>query len=87
MTEYFLAGLSGKSLEMNLLIVDIWKKYPQYFNDDSKISAFFGGTFMVICDLLARTLTSPAEIPIGTVTALFGAPFFIYIYSKNRKKG
>ena len=43
MTEYFLAGLSGKSLEMNLLIVDIWKKYPQYFNDDSKISAFFGG--------------------------------------------
>ncbi len=43
MTEYFLAGLSGKSLEMNLLIVDIWKKFPQYFNDDSKISAFFGG--------------------------------------------
>ena len=43
MTEYFLAGLSGKSLEMNLLIVDIWKKYPQYFNDNSKISAFFGG--------------------------------------------
>ena len=35
MTEYFLAGLSGKSLEMNLLIVDIWKKFPQYFNDDS----------------------------------------------------
>lgn len=43
MTEYFLAGLNGKSFEMNLLIVDIWKKFPQYFNDDSKISAFFGG--------------------------------------------
>jgi collagenase-like PrtC family protease len=43
MTEYFLAGLNGKSFEINLLIVDIWKKYPQYFNDDSKISAFFGG--------------------------------------------
>lgn len=43
MTEYFLAGLNDKALEMNLLIVDIWKKFPQYFNDDSKISAFFGG--------------------------------------------
>ena len=43
MTEYFLAGLNGKSFEINLLIADIWKKYPQYFNDDSKISAFFGG--------------------------------------------
>ena len=43
MTKYFLAGLNGKSFEMNLLIVDIWKKFPQYFNDDSKISAFFGG--------------------------------------------
>ena len=43
MTEYFLAGLNGKSFEVNLLIVDVWKKYPQYFNDDSKISAFFGG--------------------------------------------
>ena len=43
MTEYFLAGLNGKSFEMNLLIVDIWKNFQQYFNDDSKISAFFGG--------------------------------------------
>lgn len=43
MTEYFLAGINGKPFEINLLIVDVWKKYPQYFNDDSKISAFFGG--------------------------------------------
>jgi collagenase-like PrtC family protease len=42
MTEYFLAGINGKSFEMNLLIIDLWKKYPQYFNDDIKISALFG---------------------------------------------
>jgi len=35
-------------------------------------------SFLVIADLLARTLLSPAEIPIGVLTALIGAPFFLY---------
>ena len=43
-------------------------------------SALFGGTFMVLCDLGARTLASPREIPIGSITALIGVPFFIYLY-------
>ena len=47
-------------------------------------SALFGGTFMVLCDLAARTLTPPKEIPIGTITALIGVPFFIYIYFGKR---
>lgn len=42
--------------------------------------ALFGGTFMVLCDLAARTVASPREIPIGSITALIGVPFFIYIY-------
>lgn len=49
-------------------------------------SAIFGGTFLTGCDLLARTLISPSEIPIGSITALIGAPFFIYIFFINRKK-
>lgn len=49
-------------------------------------SALFGGTFMVLCDLAARTLASPREIPVGSITALIGAPFFIYIFFINRKK-
>lgn len=48
-------------------------------------SALFGGTFMVLCDLAARTLASPREIPIGSVTALIGVPFFIYIFFGKRK--
>ena len=44
------------------------------------MSALFGGAFMVICDLAARTLVSPGELPVGAVTALIGAPFFAYIY-------
>ena len=47
--------------------------------------ALFGGAFMVLCDLAGRTLTSPKEIPIGSITALIGAPFFVYLYFSGRK--
>ena len=49
-------------------------------------SALFGGAFMVLCDLAARTLTPPREIPIGSITALLGAPFFLYIYFSGRRR-
>lgn len=49
-------------------------------------SALFGGTFMVLCDLAARTVASPREIPVGSITALIGAPFFIYIFFMGRKR-
>ena len=49
------------------------------------LSALFGGTFMVLSDLIARTAALPSEIPVGSVTALIGAPFFAYIFLKNRK--
>lgn len=48
------------------------------------MSALIGGTFMVIADLAARTLAVPRELPVGTVTALIGAPFFAVIYFKRR---
>lgn len=50
------------------------------------LSALIGGAFMVIVDLIARTIVSPAELPVGAVTALIGAPFFAYIYFGGRKK-
>ncbi len=43
------------------------------------LSLLFGGAFLTLADLLARTLQSPAELPIGVVTAFFGAPFFLAI--------
>jgi iron complex transport system permease protein len=48
------------------------------------LSALTGGTFLVLCDLLARTVLSPTELPIGIITALFGAPFFIYLLNRRR---
>ena len=43
-----------------------------------------GGAFMTFCDLLARTLLAPQEIPIGAITAFIGAPFFLWVYYKGR---
>ena len=49
------------------------------------MSALVGGTFMVLADLAARTVTSPIELPVGAVTAIIGAPFFAYVYFSKRK--
>lgn len=48
------------------------------------MSALFGGCFLVIADLIARTVISPSELPVGAVTALIGAPFFVYIYFRRQ---
>lgn len=48
-------------------------------------AALFGGAFMVLCDLAGRTLAAPSEIPVGSITALLGAPFFLYIYCSGRR--
>ena len=49
------------------------------------MSMLFGGAFMVVCDIIARTIMSPKELPVGAITALIGAPFFAYIYFSRRK--
>jgi iron complex transport system permease protein len=48
------------------------------------LSLLFGGAFLTLADLLARTLEQPAEVPIGVVTAFFGAPFFLVVLRTNR---
>ena len=47
------------------------------------LNIFFGGTFLVLCDTLSRTLIAPAEIPVGVITALLGGPFFIWLLIKS----
>lgn len=44
-----------------------------------------GALFMLICDTAARCLMAPAELPVGSLTALVGAPMFIYLLYKNKK--
>jgi len=50
------------------------------------MSAVFGGAFMVLCDLVARTILPYQELPVGAVTAMIGAPFFAYIYFSRRSR-
>lgn len=47
--------------------------------------AMTGGTLVVLADLLGRTLFAPIELPCGIVTAVVGAPFFLYLLYKSRK--
>ena len=46
-------------------------------------SALFGAAFLVVCDLAARTVMAPLEIPVGVVTALIGGPFFLWLLVKR----
>ncbi len=49
------------------------------------LSIFVGAAFLILADLLARTVIAPAEIPIGVITAFFGAPFFLLVLSRSRR--
>lgn len=42
-------------------------------------SVLFGASFLIVCDLIARTMFSPVEVPVGVVTAIIGGPFFLWL--------
>ena len=48
------------------------------------LSLLLGGGFLVLCDVIARSVVAPAELPIGVVTAFFGAPFFAIVLRTSR---
>ncbi len=49
-------------------------------------SALMGALLVMAADLLARTVNAPAEIPIGVVTSLVGAPFFLYLIYRRKRQ-
>lgn len=50
------------------------------------LSAFLGAVLVVGADAIGRTLLAPQEIPVGVVTALIGAPFFLFLLRRERNK-
>ena len=42
-------------------------------------SALFGASFLIVCDLIARTIVAPVEMPVGIITAIIGGPFFLWL--------
>jgi iron complex transport system permease protein len=47
-------------------------------------AAFFGAAFLIACDVLARTVLAPIELPVGVITALIGGPFFLWLLVRKR---
>ncbi len=49
------------------------------------ISTFAGGFFLLACDTIGKSVLSPTEVPIGVVTAFFGAPFFLFLAIRSSR--
>ena len=50
------------------------------------LSLLGGAIFMILCDMVSRTAAPPAEIAVGAITQVTGAPFFLYLLWKERRK-
>ena len=49
------------------------------------VSALFGASFLIAADTIARVIFAPAELPVGVITALCGAPYFIFLLKRNAR--
>jgi iron complex transport system permease protein len=50
-------------------------------------SAFAGAIFLLICDLIGRTVMAPGEVSVGIITSLLGAPYFLFLLNRAKKEG
>lgn len=48
------------------------------------VTFLLGGTFLILCDTIAKTILAPSELPVGVVTSLFGVPAFLYLLKNER---
>lgn len=89
------ALLSGAAISMAGLIGFIGLIVPHFVRMVSggdcrsliPFSAVVGGAFTMACDLAARTVFSPYELPVGIILSVLGAPFFLFLLMKHRKGG
>ena len=49
------------------------------------VSALFGASFLIVADTIARVVLAPAELPVGVITALCGAPYFIFLLKRKAR--
>ena len=77
------AGLIGF---VGLIVPHIMRRFA---GDESRFllpaSALGGASLLTLCDLAARTLFTPYELPVGILLSLFGGPFFIWLLFRQRK--
>jgi len=91
---FFCALATGVSVSLAGIIGFVGLVVPHLirvmFKSDNRLvmpaSVLMGPVLLMIADLLARTIAAPAELPIGVVTALLGAPFFIFLLLRAKRK-
>ncbi|KAA3613272.1 MAG: iron ABC transporter permease [Calditrichaeota bacterium] len=81
----FIVAIAGPIGFVGLVVPHITRLL---FGSDHKYvfsgSLIGGGVFLAVCDTFARTIISPAELPVGVITALLGGPFFIYLLIRKK---
>ena len=81
----FAVSFTGPIGFIGLIIPHIMRIFVGNDNTVLMPASFLGGAiFLVWMDVAARMLIAPAELPVGILTSLFGAPFFIYLWHKNK---
>lgn len=65
------------------IIISITILFAMYFI--FLMPVVWGGAYMILCDLLARVLPDQGEIPVGVITAMIGAPIFIFLLKRSRQ--
>ena len=77
LSRYFERQLPAHFLRVELLVALIGGLLPA--------TLFLGAIFLMLADLIARTLLSPTELPLGVVTSLIGALSFVTLFSRTRR--
>ena len=81
-----LVSISGPIGFIGLIVPHIVAKiHPLSVSHRILKTALFGGFFLVACDTITRGIQTQSELPIGIVTALIGAPFFIYLIINKKR--
>lgn len=84
-----ITSISGPIAFVGLFMPHIVRRYVGSLHRDLLVHSFFlGGVFLVFIDLLSRVIIAPAELPIGILAGVIGAPVFIYLLiqsSYNRR--
>jgi iron complex transport system permease protein len=79
-------SITGPIGFIGLIVPHILKTiYKQSSDKLVTVIFFYGGVFLVFCDMIARNIGTNSDVPIGVVTSFLGAPFFIYLIIRRKK--
>lgn len=79
-------ALCGLISFVGLIIPNIVRMTEKNTRRSLTLSIVWGSAFLLICDFTAKLLFYPFEMPVGILLSLLGAPFFIYVLIKRRRK-